>query len=158
MTFKVRRVVTGHDENGHALVKIDEITKNVTTLRPGLLQSVIWTTDISPANNDGDDDPSQRPVGTALKGGTVFRMIEYGVGVAPREHRTDSIDYIIIMSGEIYMQIEGKETLLKAGDVLVQRGNIHNWENRGPEKCVLAAILIDAKPVSINGKPLPAHG
>jgi quercetin dioxygenase-like cupin family protein len=158
MTFQVRRIVTGHDEHGHAMVKIDEITKNVNTLRPGLLSTVIWTTDSSPANNDGDDDPSQRPVGTALKGGTVFRMIEYGVGVTPRVHRTDSVDYILIMSGEIYMEIEGKETLLKAGDVLVQRGNVHNWINRGPEKCVLAAILIDAKPVTINGKPLPAHG
>ena len=85
-------------------------------------------------------------------------MIEYGVGVAPREHRTDLIDYILIMSGEIYMEIEGKETLLKAGDVLVQRGNIHNWVNRGPEKCVLAAISIDAKTVEIDGKPLPSHG
>jgi quercetin dioxygenase-like cupin family protein len=100
----------------------------------------------------------QRPVGTAQKGGSVFRIIEYGVGVAPRVHRTDSLDYILVLSGEIYMQIEGKETLLKAGDVLVQRGNIHNWINRGPEKCILAAILIDAEPVTINGKPLPSHG
>jgi quercetin dioxygenase-like cupin family protein len=97
-------------------------------------------------------------VGTALKGGTVFRLIEYGVGVTPREHCTDLTDYILIMSGEIYMEIEGKETLLKVGDVLVQRGNVHNWINRGPEKCVLAAIPIDAKPATINGKPLPAHG
>lgn len=158
MKFQVRRVVTGHDENGHAVVKIDEITKNVTELRAGLLQTVIWTSDRSPANNDGDEDMGARPVGTALKGGTVFRIIEYGVGVAPRVHRTDSLDYILILSGEIYMQIDDKETLLKAGDVLVQRGNIHNWVNRGPEKCVLAAILIDAEPVTINGKPLPAHG
>lgn len=158
MTFQVRRVVTGHDENGHAMVKIDEITKNVTELRTGLLQTVIWTSDQSPASNDGDEDMGARPVGTALKGGTVFRIIEYGVGVAPRVHRTDSLDYILILSGEIYMQIDDKETLLKAGDVLVQRGNVHNWANRGPEKCVLAAILIDANPVTVNGKPLPAHG
>jgi mannose-6-phosphate isomerase-like protein (cupin superfamily) len=157
MSFEVRRVVTGHDEKGHALVKSDKIMDNVSELRSGLLQTIIWTSDF-PASNDGDDDAARRPVGTAMKGGTVFRIIEYGVGVAPRVHRTDSLDYIIILSGEIYMEIEGKETLLKAGDVLVQRGNIHNWTNRGPEKCVLAAVLIDAKPVTIDGKPLPAHG
>ena len=145
-------------QTGMRCVKTDGYTTNVMSLRPGLLQTVIWATDQSPASNDGDDDPSQKPVGTAQAGGTVFRIIEYGVGVTPRVHRTDSIDYIIILSGEIYMEIEGKETLLKKGDVLVQRGNIHNWINRGPEKCVLAAVLIDANPVTINGKPLPAHG
>jgi quercetin dioxygenase-like cupin family protein len=158
VNFPCRRIVTGHDENGHALVKIDEIAKNVTELREGLRQTVIWTSDKSPANNDSDEDMGARKVGTAQKGGSVFRIIEYGIGVAPRVHRTDSLDYILILSGEIYMHIEGKETLLKAGDVLVQRGNVHNWVNRGPEKCILAAILLDADPVSVNGKPLPAHG
>lgn len=158
MQFPCRRIVTGHDESGHARVEIDEIAKNVTEWRPGLRQTVIWTSDKSPASNDGNEDMGLRSVGTAQKGGSVFRIIEYGVGVTPRVHRTDSLDYILILSGEIYMEIDGKETLLKAGDVLVQRGNIHNWINRGPEKCILAAILIDADPVSINGKPLAAHG
>ena len=73
MAFKVRRVVTRHDPSGHALVKSDGVMDNVQTLRPGLLATTIWTTSTFPANNDGYDDPSGRAVGTALKGGTVFR-------------------------------------------------------------------------------------
>jgi quercetin dioxygenase-like cupin family protein len=159
MTFQVRRVVTGHDAAGNGVVKIDDTVAGVS-IRPGAASCVVWMTDTSPADINSDEDMAKRPVGTAQPDGTVFRIVEYGPGVAPRIHRTDSIDYIIILSGEIYMDVDGKgtEVLLKAGDVVVQRGNLHNWIVRGPEKCVLAAVLIDAKPVVIDGKRLAAHG
>ena len=89
MSFQIRRVVTGHDETGMRWSRPTATRTNVMSLRPGLLQTVIWATDQSPASNDGDDDPSQKPVGTAQAGGTVFRIIEYGVGVTPRVHRTN---------------------------------------------------------------------
>ncbi len=108
---------------------------------------VIWTTDGFPVNNDGQDDARPRQVGTTLPGGTVFRVVEFGPGVQPRNHRTDSIDYAIVMSGEIDMEMDGTMVHLKAGDVLVQRGTIHNWINNGTEPCVIAFVLIDAKPV-----------
>ena len=75
-----------------------------------------------------------------------------------RNHRTDSIDYTIIMSGEIDMEMDGTMIHLKAGDVLVQRGTIHNWINNGSEPCVIAFALIDAKPVTAGGKVLNAVG
>jgi len=67
-------------------------------------------------------------------------------GVAPRGHRTDTIDYAVVMSGEIDMNLDGGSVHLKQGDVLVQRGTIHNWVNNGDGPCVIAFILIDAKP------------
>ena len=79
-------------------------------------------------------------------------------GVAPRVHRTDSIDYAVVMSGEIDMQLDDSEVHLQAGDVLVQRGTIHNWVNRGDEPCVIAFVLIDAKPVTAGGRTLHAEG
>ena len=88
----------------------------------------------------------------------VFRVVEFAPGVAPRVHRTDSIDYAVVMSGEIDMELDDSVIHLKAGDVLVQRGTIHNWVNRGTEACVIAFILIDAKPVEIGGKVLHAEG
>ncbi len=158
MTLRVRRVVTGHDANGKATVMIDEIAKNVISSRPGANSAVIWTTDSWPVDNDGHEDTSTRKVGTTLPGGTVFRVVEFAPGVAPRNHRTDSIDYAVVISGEIDMDLDGTEVHLKAGDVLVQRGTIHNWINRGTEPCVIAFALIHAKPVTAGGKVLNAVG
>ena len=90
--------------------------------------------------------------------GTIFRMIEFAPGVAARNHRTDSIDYITVISGEIDMELDDSTVHLQAGDVMVQRGTIHNWVNRGPAPCVLTVVLITAKSVEAGGKVLPAVG
>jgi len=158
MSLQVRRVVTGHDAHGRAIVTIDELAKNIYSSRPGILASVIWTTDMTPADNSGAEDAATRKVGLTLPGGTVFRVIEFAPGAAPRVHRTDSIDYAVVISGEIDMQLDDSEVHLKAGDVLVQRGTIHNWVNRGDKPCVMAFVLIDAKPVTVAGKTLHAEG
>ena len=158
MAVQVRRVVTGHDANGRAVVKIDEVSNNITSNRPGASACVVWTTESFPVNNTGDADEGLRNVGTTLKNGTVFRVIEFAPGVAPRNHRTDSIDYAVVVSGEIDMEIEDSVVHLTAGDVLVQRGTIHNWVNRGTQPCVMAFVLIDAKPVEVGGKILNAVG
>ena len=159
MSLKIRRVITGHDAHGRAKVLIDEQVKNVISQRPGALYSVIWSSEGFPVDNDGDADPSGKKIGTTIANGTVFRIVSFGPGVAPRNHRTDSIDYAVVMSGEIDMDLDGTTVHLKAGDVLVQRGTIHNWINNGKESCILAVILIDAKSVKAeNGKVLPAVG
>lgn len=158
MSLTVRRVVTGHDKNGKAGVKIDEVINNVPEGRTGAFPQVIWSTEGFPANNDGDADESTRALGTSHDNGTVFRVVSFGPGVAPRNHRTDSIDYGVVISGEIDMDLDGTVVHLRAGDVLVQRGTIHNWINRGTRPCVIAFTLIAAKPVSAGGKVLNAVG
>jgi quercetin dioxygenase-like cupin family protein len=158
MSLSIRRVVTGHDKNGKATVKIDEMVKNVGSGRPGAHSSVIWTSEGFPVNNDGADDESGRKVGTTLDNGIVFRVVSFGPGVSPRNHRTDSIDYAVVISGEIDMELDDETVHLKAGDVLVQRGTIHNWVNKGSQPCVIAFTLVSAKPVTAGGKVLHAHG
>ena len=158
MSLTLRRVVTGHDAKGKAKVLIDEQVKNVFSHRPGAEFSVIWSSETLPAINDGDEDPSAKKIGTTIDGGSVFRVVSFGPGVTPRNHRTDSIDYAVVMSGEIDMALDDETVHLKAGDVLVQRGTIHNWINNGKEPCVIAFALIDAKPVSAGGKTLQAEG
>lgn len=158
MTVQVRRVVTGHDANGRAIVSIDEVSKNVTSARPKTSASVIWTTEGFPVDNNGNEDGGLRQTGTTLANGTVFRVLELEPGNSPRVHRTDSIDYAVVMSGEVDMELDDTSVHLKAGDVLVQRGTIHNWVNKGTEPCVIAFVLIDAKPVSVGGKVLHAQG
>jgi quercetin dioxygenase-like cupin family protein len=78
--------------------------------------------------------------------------------VTPRRHRSDSIDYAIILSGTIDMQLDDEEVHLEAGDVVIQRGTIHNWINRGSEPCTIAFVLIGAKSATANGKPLHEVG
>jgi quercetin dioxygenase-like cupin family protein len=158
MSLNIRRVVTGHDDWGRGKVLIDETVKNVASQRPGALYSVIWSSEGFPVNNDGDADPSGKKIGTTISNGTVFRIVSFGPGVAPRNHRTDSIDYAVVMSGEIDMDLDGTTIHLKAGDVLVQRGTVHNWINKGTEPCVIAFTLVSAKSVTTGGKTLPAQG
>jgi quercetin dioxygenase-like cupin family protein len=158
MAVSVRRVITGHDGQGKAKVLIDETVKNVVSARPGASASVIWTTEGFPVDNTGDADTASRKVGTTLANGCVFRVVEFSPGVAARNHRTDSIDFAVVISGEIDMQLDDSEVHLKAGDVMVQRGTIHNWINRGTAPCVIAFTLVDAKPVAVGGKTLHAEG
>jgi len=158
MSLKIRRVVTGHDAQGRAKVLIDEQAGNVISTRPGANSAVIWSSEELPVDNDGDRDPSRKQIATTIPGGSVFRVVSFGPGVAPRNHRTDSIDYAVVMSGEIDMELDIGSVHLRAGDVLVQRGTIHNWVNRGKEPCVIAFSLIAAKPVAAGGKTLQAQG
>lgn len=159
MSLKIRRVVTGHTAEGRAVVKIDELAKNVINNRPGATSCVVWSTSDFPIDNDGDDDPTAVPIGTTREKGSVFRIVRYEPGVTPRNHRTDSIDYAVVISGQIEMELDdGVVATLKAGDVLVQRGTIHNWVNRTQEPCVVAFVLISARPVTAGGVSLPAVG
>ena len=159
MSLEIRRVVTGHTESGRAKVEIDEVATNVISNRAGASSCVVWSTKGFPVDNDGFADPTKASFKTTVDNGTVFRIVRYEPGVTPRNHRTDSIDYAVVMSGAIEMELDdGVVVTLKAGDVLVQRGTIHNWVNRGPEVCVIAFVLVSAKPVTANGKPLNAEG
>jgi quercetin dioxygenase-like cupin family protein len=159
MSLQIRRVVTGHTAEGRAKVEVDEIAKNVISNRPGASSSVIWSTKGFPVDNDGYHDPTSGPFKTTVENGSVFRVVRYQPGVAPRNHRTDSIDYAVVISGAIDMELDdGVVVKLKAGDVLVQRGTMHNWVNRGSEDCVIAFVLISARPVTAAGKPLHAAG
>ena len=158
MALQIRRVVTGHDASGRAVVKIDEVAKNFVSSRAGATACVVWTTEGFPVDNNGEEDAGLRKTGTTLDNGTVFRILELAPGVTPRNHRTDSIDYAVVMSGEVDMELDDTTVHLKAGDVLVQRGTIHNWVNRGTEPCVIAFVLIAAKPVTVGGKVLRAEG
>jgi len=157
---RVRRVVTGHDAQGKAIVKIDEVCTDFVEGRPNGFSRNIWTTDTTPANNSGQEDGAARPGRfTMIENGTVFRILHFLPGVAQRVHRTDSIDYLVVMAGEIDMELDdGVSVHLKAGDVMVQRGTVHNWVNKGTEPCTMAVILVHAKPVEAGGKTLNAFG
>lgn len=158
MTLEVRRVVTGHDENGKAIVEMDEIAKHIITRRPGADSVVVWATNAYPPDMDTDKDIAPEVTSTTIPNGVVCRISEFAPGVTPRVHRTASIDYAIVLSGEIDMEMDDEVIHLKAGDVLVQRGTIHNWANNGTEPCKIAFILIDSLMPTRDGERLDPHG
>ena len=123
MTLRVRRVVTEHDLQGRAVVGSDDVRENSVSARAGHQRLDLWK---------GAD-------------GTVFRLVEYQPGVAPRNHRTETIDYAVVLSGEIEMELDGRMVPLREGDVLVQQNTMHNWVNRGREPCVIAFVLVPMK-------------
>jgi mannose-6-phosphate isomerase-like protein (cupin superfamily) len=159
MTLSIRRVVTDHDAQGQSVVSYDEITSNIVSRRPGHSSSVIWSHAQTPVDNQEAGDAGLRNVADCAADGAIFRVVEYGPGVSPRMHRTQTVDYAVVMAGEIYMVLDGgHEVHLKAGDVLVQRGTVHDWINRGTVPCVIAFVLIAAKAPVINGKELGPIG
>ena len=159
MEFSIRRVVTGHDKNGKAVVRIDEMMSDDRQKSPGGRYGTkgvgVWATDEYPANLNTNVDGKIIQPGAPGSTASKFRIVEYSPGVAPRMHRTHSIDYVVIMKGEIDMELDdGVMVHLNEGDVCVQHGTIHNWINNGTEPCIVAFILLAADPVVINGKEL----
>ena len=145
MAIDIRRVVTGLDENGKAKVSFDDNLGDVAVQKTGIKSALIWTTDSYPLEVEGDEDNGKRTVDRPPPPhGTIFRVVEFEPGNPSDSHVTQTIDYAVVLSGEIDMELEeGREVHLKQGDVLVQRATIHNWRNRGTESCLIAFILID---------------
>jgi len=150
----IRRVVTGHDASRTAKVLIDGVATNRRTSKSGGMSTLIWCTDRAPADislGENVEDMGARLLGTPPPpNGTRFTVNDIPPGRTGPMHRTETIDYVIVISGEIEMEMDYSTVKLKAGDVLVQRGTNHAWINRGTEPARVAFILIDATPLGIG--------
>jgi quercetin dioxygenase-like cupin family protein len=147
MAINIRRIVTDHDAGGKAIVSFDGVMDNVETLRSGNLNSVLWMTEDTPAEIEGGDDPAYATLDIEPpERGSIFRIIELMPGKDAYMHRTDTIDYAIVLSGECVMELDGDdEVTMHTGDVLVQRATWHGWANRSDEPCQIAFVLIGGK-------------
>ena len=150
----VRRIVTGHDANGVAKVLIDGPATNVRSSRPGSASTLMWSTDEAPADiaiGEDVEDLGARTLGTAPPAnGTLFTINDIPAGRPGLMHRTETLDYAIVLAGEIDMVMDDSRVTLRAGDVVIQRGTNHSWVNRGPQPARIAFILIDAKPLGLG--------
>ncbi len=146
--MKIPRVITGHDADGKAIVTSDSEMANLKVMKSGNRGVLLWVTGESPPPVEGGDDPAYREMGIAPPpGGSAFRILEVPVGKDAFMHRTDTIDYCIVMRGECVMLLDdGAEVAMRAGDVMVQRGTWHGWANRSAEPVRLAFVLISAQP------------
>lgn len=140
-----RRVVTGHDERGVSAFASDGPVPVVRTAPDGALFCEIWSTDAMPATiAAAEPDPTLTAV-TVPPGpnGTKIRINVFPPGVVSPVHRTQSVDYGIVLNGEVVLVLDDSETVLRAGDVVVQRGTNHRWENRSAQTARMAFILVD---------------
>ncbi len=154
--MQIRRVVTGHDAAGKAIVHDDGVIAGKPVLGGEAEFAVMWVTRRSPVDNDDAADRSRDPIGLVQPGGSVLRIVDFAPGVRSPLHRTCSLDYGIVLAGEIDLELDdGKRTSLSVGDVVVQRGTIHAWINRGATTARMAFILLDASPATVSGAPLP---
>jgi mannose-6-phosphate isomerase-like protein (cupin superfamily) len=176
MLKPIRRVVTGHDGQGRSVIASDGASPNTIAIMesPAFGMTDLWVTHGAPADNGGTGDPAARTIVLEPPPrGTIFRVVEFppdaqlagkfdrveafaAIGARdalapdgsrhPGMHRTHSVDYAIVLSGEIWAVMDVGETLLRAGDCLVQRGTNHAWSNRSQTPCLVAFILVDAQP------------
>lgn len=155
MTFEIRRVITGHDDQGNAIIKRDETMISHERL-PGYQAMTVWCTREFPVNNDEDAFNDAEP---GPKGQRVLVRIAEMEPNAPSSgilHRTETLDYAVVLSGECDMELDNGEMIrgLKAGDVVIQRGTNHGWISRGTAPVRFLFVLIDANPVRAGGKVL----
>ncbi len=176
----IRRIVTGHDAQGRAIVTEDQLAPSVHTnpKRVGYHLTQLWMTDQTPAYVGNEADPTSRPLKLEPpKNGTVVRIIEFGpegewlekidaqgskvawgalgtqtastnqTGQAkhPFMHRTQTVDYALVLEGEITLVLDEEEVLMKTGDFLVERGTNHAWANRSGKMCRVLFVLIDGQ-------------
>jgi quercetin dioxygenase-like cupin family protein len=145
--MKIRRIVTGHDAAGKAVVWKDEVKAGAATPVDRISSSLMWATDEVPFDYTREEDMGARKLGIAPPpGGTRFSVIEVQPGNAGYMHRTDTVDFVICVAGEIEMRLTAETVRMRAGDIMIQRGTDHAWINRGSVAARLAVVLVDGKP------------
>jgi len=152
----VRCIVTGHDAQGRAVVTED--TRLETRMNPSKASaaSVVWTTSGSPVDLDTAEHGRDRAAQLTLAGGSVLRIIDMMPGGCSPMHRTSSLDYGIVLSGQVELILDdGAITTVDAGEVVIQRGTIHAWRNNTDTTARIAFVLLDARPATFDGKALP---
>ncbi len=171
--FAVDRIVTGHDPSGASTVVLRDSGVNRLTpdSYPGLVLTELWSSEETPVDLGITGDRSVRPVRVEpARRGSVFRVIqippESGTtvdagrtqeefGLLERSsaehsaqhhsmHRTQTLDYLVVLSGEMWMLLDDSEVLLRPGTCVIQQATVHGFVNRSDEPCVIAAVLLDA--------------
>jgi len=155
-SLPVQRVVTGHDAQGVAVFRSEDVAQ------PRLIPSgdaaflLIWTTASVPADNNDEIDGRTRNAGLTINHGSVIRVVDLLPGCSSPMHRTNSIDYGIVLTNEIELELDsGEKRSIGAGGIIVQRGTNHLWRNVTDKPTRIVFVLIEAAPYLHEGKPLP---
>lgn len=188
MLTPIRRVVTGHDSEGRAVIVSDEIVKTAfeVPVWPGRGVTAVWTATEGPVSNRDEDvvlpptgfpkpgsggasfmimhippeselekmTPEDRATATVPVARTFPEAFEVDVSKSYQMHATDTMDYLILLSGELTLLVDDGEVTLKPFDTVIQRGVNHGWINRGTEPALIMSAVLDAQPLERKRKPL----
>ncbi len=152
----IRRVVTGHTDSGMAVFVADNEYETVVIPSGDAAMATLWTTATVPADCNDQTDGRERDAGTTLKGGSVIRVVDMLPNAASPMHRTSSIDYGIVISGKIELELDNQAVkTIEAGGVIIQRGTIHRWRNpSSTDICRIVFVLTEAKAFEVDGEAL----
>ena len=155
MASSFRRIVTGHDVDGRSIVRSDEVLTPTPIPGGDADFQLVWTTPAVPVDLNSDTDGIAE-AGLTLRGGSVIRIVDMLPGRASPMHRSFSIDYGIVLSGMLELELDdGSVTSLSAGDIVVQRGTLHLWRNPSLDTiCRIAFILIESLPLVAGGRAI----
>jgi len=152
----VQRVVTGHDAAGRAVFRSEDWSEPKPIPSGDAAFLLLWTTAHVPADNNDETDGRERAAGLTLHGGSVIRVVDMLPGCESPMHRSNSIDYGIVLTNEVELELDsGERRTVKAGGVIVQRGTNHLWRNRTSQSTRIVFVLIEASAYRHDGKPLP---
>jgi quercetin dioxygenase-like cupin family protein len=151
----VQRVVTGHDAHGRAVFRSEDVSPATMIPSGDAAFLTIWATETVPADLNDERDGRELPTGLTLERGSVIRITDMMPGKESPMHRTNSIDYGIVLEGEIELELEdGATKTIRQGGIIVQRGTNHLWRNTTDKVCRIAFILIEAPAYLHEGRPL----
>ncbi|MBK9250820.1 MAG: cupin domain-containing protein [Proteobacteria bacterium] len=152
----VQRVVTGHDGAGRAVLRSEDWASPEPKAAGVADFLLLWTTATVPVDNNDETEGRERAAGLTLHGGSVIRVVDMLPGGQSPMHRSNSIDYGIVLTNEIELELDsGEKRTVKAGGVIVQRGTNHLWRNRTSQTTRIVFVLIEAAAYRHNGEPLP---
>jgi quercetin dioxygenase-like cupin family protein len=152
----VQRVVTGHDALGRAVIRSEDWSETMPIPSGDAAFLLLWTTGTVPADNNDETEGRERPAGLTLHGGSVIRVVDMLPGCESPMHRSNSIDYGIVLTNEVELELDsGERRTVKAGGVIVQRGTNHRWRNRTQHPTRIVFVLIEAPAYRHDGQPLP---
>jgi quercetin dioxygenase-like cupin family protein len=154
----IQRVITGHNAQGRAVFKSEDVTPTKMIPSGDASFLLIWTTETVPADNNDETDGRLRDAGLTLNQGSVIRVVDMLPGKESPMHRTNSIDYGIVMKGEIELELDdGTKRTVREGGIIIQRGTNHLWRNVTDQPTRIAFILIEAPAYVHDGKALEEH-
>ena len=152
LSTPTRRIVTQHDGNGLARFGSDSEMPYADVVGGDARFALVWTTATVPADNTDEVDGATRDAGLTLHGGSVIRIVDFKPGMRSPMHRSSSIDYGIVLAGELTLELDsGERKVIRQGDIVVQRGTNHAWVAHSDAWARMAFVLIEAAPVTVNG-------
>lgn len=147
----IRRIVTGHDASGRAVVVSDELLEGRTNPAGTVGFTQLWTTSGDPIDNDDSASGGHHPAGLTVTGGSALRIVELAPAARTPMHRTSSLDYGIVLSGVVDLIDDLSVTRVEPGDVVVKRGTMHGWSNPSADAPArIAFVLLDAIPATVD--------